>query len=425
MKNKLESVLIIGTVWPEPNSSAAGTRMMQLISSLQDNNLIVRFASTASDSPFMVDLSALGVERIPILLNDSSFDALITELKPDIVIFDRFMTEEQFGWRVFENSPESLRILDTEDLHCLRRARQLALYKGSDFHPSDLLNEEVAIREIASIHRCDLSLIISEVEMDILVNIFNVNPNLLLYVPYMLKSELQSYRNVPFRDRRHFVTIGNFLHEPNLDSVKFLKESVWPEIRRLDSNVELHIYGSYPGQKVTQLHSPKENFFIMGRAENQYEVLSNAKVCLSPLRFGAGLKGKLIEAMICGTPSVTTPVGAEGINGGFDWPGIVASDPQVLATSALKLYHDEVEWNKTVIIGKQILSDRFQYDNHSTRLCERIQHLHTNLKQHRAQNFMGKVLHHNSVSATKYMSRWIEAKNSTKSTQTTIDGLKN
>jgi glycosyltransferase involved in cell wall biosynthesis len=411
MKVKPESVLIIGTVWPEPNSSAAGTRMMQLISSLQDYNLIVHFASTASDSPFMIDLSAFGIKRIPILLNDSSFDVLISQLKPDIVIFDRFMTEEQFGWRVVENSPDSLRILDTEDLHCLRHARHHALKKGSHFELSDLFNEDIAIREIASILRCDLSLIISEYELEILRKVFHIDTRLLHYVPYMIKPAQLSYGNIDFKDRKHFVTIGNFLHEPNLDSARFLKESVWPKIRAIDKEVELHIYGSYTTQKVQQMHNPAEKFFIRGRADNQFEVLSNARVCLSPLRFGAGLKGKLVEAMMCGTPSITTPIGAEGINGDFEWPGIIAKDPQDLATSAINLYYNESEWHRAVKSGKEVLSNRFNYETHSERLNDLLQNLHSNLKKHRMQNFTAKILHHNSMSATKYLSKWIEAKN--------------
>lgn len=413
MNFKTPSVLIIGTVWPEPKSSAAGIRMMQLIGSFIDNGYAVSFASSASDSPHMVDLSAMGVDRIPIKLNDSSFDEMISRSQPDIVLFDRFMTEEQFGWRIHENSPQSVRMLDTEDLHCLRYSRHHALKNGVMFNKSDLLNEEIAIREIASILRCDLSLIISEFEMDILTNIFSIQPGVLHYVPYLLKSTDHKKFTKEFAPRKHFVTIGNFMHEPNFDSVRYLKEAVWPEIRSRDKNVEMHIYGSYPTQKVYQLHNAAENFFIKGRAEDQFVVLSNARVCLSPLRFGAGLKGKLIDAMLCGTPSVTTSIGAEGIQGDYDWPGLIADEPETLATSALKLYYDADLWAKAVETGEKVLKNRFRYDFHATQLNNRINVLLSDLAHHRSGNFIGKMLLHNTLSATKYMSRWIEAKNKT------------
>ncbi len=112
-----QHILILGTVWVEPNSSAAGSRMLQLIELFQDQNYKVTFASTAQKSEKAANLTSLQVDEVAIELNSSSFDDFISNLKPTIVLFDRFMTEEQFGWRVAENCPNALRILDTEDLH--------------------------------------------------------------------------------------------------------------------------------------------------------------------------------------------------------------------------------------------------------------------------------------------------------------------
>ena len=187
---KMESeqqLLIIGFVWPEPNSSAAGGRMMQLISLFATQGFRITFASPAMDSDFMVDLSQYGVDKKSINLNCSSFDTFIKELKPNIVLFDRFMIEEQFGWRVAEICPNALRLLDTEDLHCLRLARQKAFKEKRVFQIADLFSEEVAKREIASILRCDLSLMISEFEMELLETTFKIDASLLYYLPFLLE----------------------------------------------------------------------------------------------------------------------------------------------------------------------------------------------------------------------------------------------
>jgi len=98
--NQLKKLLIIGFVWPEPNSSAAGGRMMQLISLFKEEGYDITFASPAMESVYKVDLEALDVEKKSISLNSSSFDVFIKELNPSVVLFDRFMIEEQFGWRV-------------------------------------------------------------------------------------------------------------------------------------------------------------------------------------------------------------------------------------------------------------------------------------------------------------------------------------
>ena len=161
MMQKGEHVLIIGSVWPEPNSSAAGSRMMQLIEAFQEQKWKTTFCSAASESEHMFDWRNLGINKVSIELNNSSFDSFIEQLQPTMVVFDRFMTEEQFGWRVAEKCPSALRILDTVDLHCLRAGRQIAFYENRKFSKEDLLLSDIAKREIASIFRCDLSLIIS------------------------------------------------------------------------------------------------------------------------------------------------------------------------------------------------------------------------------------------------------------------------
>ena len=330
-----QKLLIIGTVFPEPNSSAAGSRMLQLIELFQQQDWEITFASAAAESEFAVNLSEIGVKQVSIELNSSSFDGFVRELNPQAVVFDRFMTEEQFGWRVADNCPNALRVLDTEDLHCLRHARHQALKENREFSNSDLLNEH-AKREIASIYRCDLSFIISEYEMEVLKTVFKVDEALLHYLPFMLEpiSETDYNAWLPFEEREHFVTIGNFLHPPNWDAVQYLKSDIWPLIRKQLPEAEMHVYGAYTTDKHRQLHSKKDGFLILGRVQDAMEVIGKAKVLLAPLRFGAGLKGKLIEAMQCGTPSVTTKLGAEAMHGNLQWSGAIADASEDFAQAA-------------------------------------------------------------------------------------------
>jgi hypothetical protein len=109
-------LLIIGFVWPEPNSSAAGVRMMQLIAGFSKNGYKVVFASAAQHSDFEFPLTTLEIVTCSIKLNDNSFDEFLKAINPNSVLFDRFMIEEQFGWRVSEILPNALKMLDTEDL---------------------------------------------------------------------------------------------------------------------------------------------------------------------------------------------------------------------------------------------------------------------------------------------------------------------
>ncbi|KDN55777.1 glycosyltransferase [Flavobacterium seoulense] len=408
-----KKLLIIGFVWPEPNSSAAGGRMMQLISLFQKQGFQVIFASPAQDSDFMVDLSEFDVQKESIELNNSSFDSFIKELNPAVVLFDRFMIEEQFGWRVSENCPDALRILDTEDLHCLRLARQKAFKEKREFKVLDLLAEEVAKREIASILRCDLSLMISEYEIELLTTIFKIDAGLLYYLPLLLKREAipELDKLHSFEERKDFVFIGNFLHEPNWNAVQYLKETIWPIIKKQFPEAVLNIYGAYPSQKVTQLHNVKEGFLIQGRAENANEVVEKARVVLAPLRFGAGIKGKLLEAMQCGTPSVTTSIGNESMQGNLQWNGFVADHPDTFVEQAIQLYKEKEIWLQAQNNGVEIIKNRYLKSLFEVDFSKQIQFLLSNFKQHRLNNFMGELLQHHTLKSTKYMSRWIEEKN--------------
>ncbi len=406
-----EHILIIGKVWPEPSSSAAGSRTLQLINLFLEQNWQVSFACAASESDYSFDLKSLGISTLHIVLNDSSFDDLVKNMQPHMVLFDRFTSEEQFGWRVAQNCPNALRILDTIDLHCLRLARQEAIKQNRDFSLLDL-NSDFAKREIASIYRSDVSLMISDYEMDLLINHFKIDNSLLHYVPFLLDPILKKDNQWPsFSEREHFLSIGNFLHEPNWDAVLFLKQFIWPLIRKQLPKAEIHIYGAYPSKKVFDLNNLKEGFLIKGRADSLERVMKKTKVCLAPLRFGAGIKGKLIDAMQFGVPSVTTDIGAEAMHGEFPWNGIIANQPHKFAEAAVELYTNEIKWQQAGENGAQILNNFFLKSNHSDLLIDKLLFLKNQLKSHRLSNFIGEMLMHHTVMGTKYMSLWIEAKN--------------
>ncbi|WP_438961719.1 glycosyltransferase [Nonlabens sp.] len=409
MKKKL---LIIGHTWPEPQSTAAGTRMMQLIQLFQTAGYAVNFASAASRSDYCVRLSERGVMEHSINLNDSSFDHWVKEEKFDAVMYDRFMIEEQFGWRFRESCPNSINILDTEDLHFLRNAREVA-FKNNEDVSAVHLNNSIAMREIASIYRCDLTLIISEYEMEFLQNQFRIPKELLFYVPFLLEPEMlqklkaTNFKN--FKERTHFSTIGNFIHKPNYDAISHLKTDIWPLIRKKAPKAQLHIYGSYESPKISQFHNEKQGFYIKGRVPDANRVIQNSRVLLAPLRFGAGLKGKLFTAMETGTPYVGTSIANEGIFTKVKSNSYNTS--ALFAQQAVKLYTDQLQWVQQQEQGFKTLKSRFNIHLFQDSLISRILEISTHIEKHRLNNFMGKLLQQQAFNSTKYFSQWIEEKN--------------
>lgn len=407
-----QEILFIGLVWPEPSSSAAGFRIIQLLKSFQNNDNTITFASAASKSPYSADLSAMGIHEVEIKLNDASFNEFVQALNPNIVVFDRFMTEEQYSWRVAQVCPDAVRILDTEDLHFLRHARQTNTKSGEQFDQA-LLYSDIAKREIAAILRSDISIIISELEMQLLTNQFAINPSILYYLPF-LEEEIDeacvaSWKT--FEKRADFMFIGNFIHEPNWNTVQYLKTKIWPLLSRQLPKVNLNIYGAYPSQKVLQLHNPKERFFVHGRADHAQDTLSNHRVLLAPIQFGAGVKGKFIDAMQTGTPSVTTSIGAEAMCGDFPWNGFIANEPELFFAKSIELYTDKSAWLDAQRHGIAIINQRYARDKFEDDFLMTIRFIKAQLQAHRQQNFIGQLLLHHSVLSTKYLSLWIEEKN--------------
>ncbi|UOB16076.1 glycosyltransferase family 4 protein [Abyssalbus ytuae] len=407
LKVNTSKVLIVGAQWPEPNASAAGMRMLQIIKALSDFNYRIFFGCVA-DLP-EENVLPDNVERIKIELNNSSFDRLLERICPQTVIFDRYFTEEQFGWRVAKVCPEALRVLDTEDLHFLRFAREEAV--RLNIQPQ-LINQ-ITVREMASMYRCDISLIISLAEIDILKETFNFPDHLILYLPFMADDIKEDYINsLPsFNNRVGFIFIGNYKHKPNVDAVNHLVKNLFPEIRSRLDKAGLNIYGAYAGQNIQKLHNPEKGIYVKGWVKDATKVMQTARLCLAPLRYGAGQKGKLLEAMQNGTPCITTPVGAEGMSFGNSRPGRIAKTDHEFIEDTVKLYLDEKEWKNIQKSGFDLINKQFSYKEFSKIFIETLINIRKKITQHRDKNFIGQMLQYHRVQSTRYLSKYIEEKN--------------
>lgn len=403
--------LFLSNVWPEPDSSAAGIHSLQLMHALMrwtgDKASLV-WASTARPSPYALPESDAPCRYLSIRMNDETADVQLRELNPAVVIFDRFMAEEQFGWRVRTQCPDALRLLHIQDLHFLRRHRQ----KQPAAPDAASLCTDTALRELAAIFRCDLSLIISSFEIKWLQQEVGIPADLLHYFPLAYDGLLN--QGLPaFGARRDFISIGNFLHPPNKDAVMRLKSTYWLEIRRRLPDAQLQVYGAYCPPHIMQMNRPEEGFLVHGRTAQLRKVLSSARVLLAPLRYGAGLKGKLLEAMRLGTPSVTTPAGCEGITGIENWPGAVLNadaSSGTFAEHAAALYEREAVWQKASDAGRQLINRSFNKAHQSERLAQKLTQLFETLTQHRTKNLVGRLLWHHGQASTRYMSLWIQEK---------------
>ncbi|WP_320821892.1 glycosyltransferase [Reinekea sp.] len=411
-----ESVLLIAKNWPEPNSTAAGRRSLDLLVLLQTQGYTIHVASAAEATPFQADLSTFGIQSHTIAVNDSNFDRWLSQLSPSIVIFDRFVMEEQFGWRVQTNLPQALTMIDTSDLHCLRVARETAIKQEQPvdlFNDIDLFND-TALREIAAISRTDISVMISQTEIDLLQRHFHISRAKLVYLPF-LATPPDPLGPPDFAARQHLVMIGGFKHEPNRDATRWLRTAIWPILRPLlPSHCEMHVYGAYADHAMNQLQARKERFYIKGRCTDALATLSQYRLNLAPLRFGAGQKGKILEGWLTGTPTLTTPIGAEAMATEAQLGYRPTADAGEFAQLVARAYGDPAHWSQLQHRGYRILEQNFARSTFALPFLERIEQIRATLGEHRQANFWGRLLTQNQYRATKYMSRWIELKNQLK-----------
>jgi glycosyltransferase involved in cell wall biosynthesis len=421
------TVLFTSAIWPEPTSSAAGVRtrfLIEAIRKLRPDWRVVMHASS-KDTEFRGDLEQkLGVTCVQYLPNDESFDTFLRELQPSVVVFDRFMLEEQFGWRVRENAPRALRLLDTTDLHFLRWAREEQLHDPSSTFDFQSLEGEAKrdfFREMAAILRCDHSFVVSSFERDLLNGLPGFPAGRVSLLRWGV--EASSSSNRVWEDRSHFVMIGNFRHPPNRDSVRFVKESLWPAVRARLPRAELHVYGAYPAKQDMDLNSEREGFLVRGPwPGDARELLSRYRLLLAPLRFGAGIKGKLLDAWAAGTPAVTSPIGAEGmleVGAPFPGPVIQVNDLKAWSEACVGLYENQGDWEESRTQGQGALRSEYDPDAWAEAWIAKIE---SGLAQRAAGetqnwNWLSELLHQQEQSAAKSLSRYIEVKEKLRRTQ--------
>ncbi len=381
--------------------------MVQLLKLLKSHHFDVHFASTSQKTEHSFDSTSLGVKEHEIELNSASFDAFLKALDPKIVVFDRFITEEQFGWKVDEICPDALKILDTEDLHFLREERKSALKSQSK--TTGLLSDK-AKRELAAIYRCDLSLIISTYEYRLLKDHYAFPETYLHYLPFLVERDAEQKAKA-FSERNHFVSIGNFKHKPNYDMVLYTSQQVWPLIREQLPHAEWHIYGAYMPNSIRHLHSAKKGIMVKGRAEEAVSTLQNYKVMLAYLRYGAGLKQKCIDAMLAGTPISTTDIGAEGLTVNQGFAGSIETNLKRFIDKSVLLYTEESTWKEKQANGFSMLESSFSPQLHSQKMIDKIQFYLDNLSEIRAKGIVGQLMKYHLLKSTKYMSLWIQEKN--------------
>lgn len=455
----LVKCLYIAADWPLPKLSAAGRRTYDLLSFMKFhlNAEVIIACHKPLPAQWHEFASSHNVIFQKIELNRNDFDQWLLVEKPNLVIFDRFMTEEQYGWRVLKVLPMAIRILDTQDWHALRAAREQVLISQYSANAPKKMPLEVDAtlsskfeRELLSMLRSSATLFISQSEIQYLkrqlaslgIDVVSLAENTLtpslesekrsvvrglsehrLILPVLYFPFVHNLKTLPksadYSSRKHMVFVGNFLHRANIDALAWLQETIWPRIRASLPDVECHIYGAFCESKHQKLNDPSNGLYLKGAFEGDATVLlQHYRLNLAPLRFGAGLKGKVFEAALYGTPSMMTPIASEGLFSPECTFGCEETAGR-FAQQAIVFYEEEHSWSALRKHQQEHIFNNFHQQKPSEAFLSVLKGLDhsqsqqgstSSLLSHISPPFVQRLLNQQSMKANTYFSRWIELK---------------
>jgi len=341
------NVLVIDLWAPAPDRDAASLRMFHLLELLASGGSRVCFAERAQrpSADWPVRLPARDVTLVDGRLEEHLLDA---DLYDAIVVSRGAATTALFA-AVRHSAPRTRLIYDTVDLQYVwefRRARHLnngVLLR----HALELKAEAQALVESA-----DATLVVSEVERRELLELC---PAAAIQVVSTI--HLPTASTPSFASRSGAVFVGNFSYEPNADALEYLASEVWPRVRAIDLGLELRLVGSFPPEALTGPEPP--GVVLVGHVPELAPVLDRARLSVAPLRFGAGVKGKVLSSLSRGLPVVGSPVAFEGITVEHEREVLVAEEPAALAREIARLHRDAALWQRLSKAGLAVIAKHF------------------------------------------------------------------
>lgn len=353
----MKRVLICAARMPEFDREGGSQRIFDFIKILREANYAVSFiAQDASGGErYARILRQMGVatyagpnsrlagdEYLP----DAS--VLIASGHFDLAILAFWDVAEIYLPMLRSLSPQTRIIIDSIDLHFLRRAR--SLFQNSPVRQLDKNYAEEFLRELNIYAAADAVLTVSEKEAGLL-NDFLADQNFAFAVP---DKEEQPLSPLNFAERCGLLFIGNFRHPPNVQAVEYLCQQILPQLdSALLTEHPLYIVGNNLDEQVQKLAESLENVRLVGWTPSLLPYLQQVRVSLIPLLSGAGTKRKLIQAMLVGTPSVSTSIGAEGLDLQENEHLLIADDATSFAAAISRLLQDRPLWEKLAGQGRE------------------------------------------------------------------------
>jgi hypothetical protein len=348
-RNVVMRALVLDIETPQPDKNAGGYAAVQEIRLLQALGFKCTFVpvNMAWLAHYTEQLQRMGVECLysPFA---TSVQAVIEQRGSefDLVYITRYNVAEQCVDALRKFAPQAKVVLNNADLHFLRELRA-----GLAAASQEVIARSVQTRdkELAVMRRADLVLSYTDVEKAVIQS-HNLDSTRVARCPWVV----DVVPRVPgFEARRDIAFLGGFNHHPNAEAVEWFVAKVMPLLSEAIPDVRFRVYGSFIPKSLSELAEKEENVVIEGWVPSVRQVYDNCKVFVAPLRSGAGIKGKVVDALAHGVPCVLSPVAAEGIAARDGVDVFIADSPDVWVKAIATLYSDMGVWND---MSRQALS---------------------------------------------------------------------
>lgn len=350
-------ILVVDTETPRPRHDSASLRMANLMRLLVAEGAHVVFlpADLRDAGEDTAALRQLGVEswHAPFAGSIASW-MRAHGARFDVVLLSRHYVAAELIPLVRRFAPQARVVFDTVDLHFLREQRGAAIAGDDALHRSAGKTRD---RELALMQRADTTLVVSPVERDMLAALLPASAR----VEVLSNLHEIAGNGAPFAQRRDLVFVGGFRHPPNADAMLWFGREIFPRIRARLPEVRLHCIGAEPPPQVRALQEIP-GITVHGHVPDLAPYMDGARVAVAPLRFGAGVKGKVNLSMAHGQPVVATPCAVEGMHLVDGHDVLVAEGADAFADAVVRLYGDASLWNRLSTHGRENIRRHFSMD---------------------------------------------------------------
>ena len=355
----VKNVLIIDEIIPEFNKDSGSRRLTEIIKLLLKNKvsvfLIADLKQYKYKSDYIQKFKDLGVnvyqpsiDQKGQLVTKEGFIKLITP-KIEVAWLHRPTIFSKFQSLVKTANPNIKLVFDMVDFHYVRLLREYELNKDEALKAEA---EKFLKIELENCKNADVVIAISTTDKELLKQHFNTDEKVVL-ISNIHQHIDKSYNFNSFEKRNDLLFVGSFRHDPNSDAVKYLKENIMPLVWKVIPDLKVNIIGSYITDDIEALAS--DRFKLLGFVDDLDAVINTTKLFVAPLRFGAGIKGKIGQSLEHSLPLVTTNVGAEGFDFGEQTNVMIANNAEAIAQKVIDLYTNKILWEEASNSCKTIL----------------------------------------------------------------------